>query len=104
MREAGAREDLRGPGAREDLLYGTYRSDPRAFAAGAVVAERAGVLLPDASPEETSVSAARLRLTHSEGGDTTLHLVGPDGREHALTLRRDGEALWQDRILTPENP
>jgi hypothetical protein len=89
------------PGAREDLLMGAYRSGPASFAAGSVVAERAGVLLPDASPEETAGIAARLRRTRSEEGDTTLHLVGPDAREHALTLRADGTACWQGRALTP---
>ena len=89
------------PGAREDLLIGAHRSGPASFAAGAVVAERAGVLLPDASPEETAGIAAGLRRTRSEEGDTTLYLVGPDGREHALTLRADGTACWQGRALTP---
>ena len=88
------------PGAREDILIGAHRSGPRSFAKGGVVADRAGLLLPDASPEETGKIATTLRVERGKGG-TTLRFTGPDGRRHALALDEAGAVRWNDRSIRP---
>lgn len=87
-------------GAREDLLIGSFRADPRSFSADAVVAERAGLLLPNASPEETAKIASGLRVERGRGG-TVLRFAAGDGRRHTLTLTADGTVLWNGRSVRP---
>ncbi|MES2459422.1 MAG: hypothetical protein V4671_02475, partial [Armatimonadota bacterium] len=88
-------------GAREDFLYGQFQGGTlREFKQGAVVAERAGLLLPGASAAETARIAATMKVERSVGG-RTVRFTGPDGRAQALTLRNDGTATWQGQPLRP---
>lgn len=83
-------------GAREDFLMGSYRTGPRTFAAGQVVALRAALVLPDASAAETAKLAA-LVSTEQKGDTLVLRFVAPNGRRHTLTLSPDGEATWDGK-------
>ena len=89
-------------GAREDFLYGQFQSGtPRPFTQGAVVAERAGLLLPGASSEETARIAASLKVERT-ADSRILRFMGPDGRAQSLTLRDDGTINWKGQTLRPE--
>jgi hypothetical protein len=88
-------------GAREDFLYGQFRSGTaRNFKQGSVVAERAGLLLPGASPAETARIAASLKIEQNAGG-RTMRFTGPNGRTHVLTLSSDGTVTWQGQSVRP---
>lgn len=90
-------------GAREDILLGAFRSGPRTVATNQIVAERAGLLLPDASPEETAKIAASLRVERGTTG-TILRFTDGDGRNHTLALDADGGARWDERRASPAPP
>jgi hypothetical protein len=88
-------------GAREDFLYGQFRSGtPRAFPQGAVVAERAGLLLPGATATETERIAASLKVERTASG-RTLRFNGPNNKAESLTLGDDGTVTWQGQTLRP---
>ena len=88
-------------GAREDFLYGQFRSGtPRAFPQGAVVSERAGLLLPGATAAETAQIAATLKVEQTASG-RTLYFVGSDNKTRSLTLSDDGTVTWQGQTLRP---
>lgn len=86
-------------GAREDLLYGVYDATSRSFQSGAVVAERAAILIPNGSPVETARIASSIVISR-ENGNMTLRYDGPDGHPHALTLTEDGRAISDDGAAT----
>ena len=95
-------------GAREDFLFGrlidavTTPGAARTFKAGEVVAERALLLLPNATPETTARVAASLRVTRpAGGGGTLLHFVDAEGKPHDLRLDGEGRAAWQGKLWTP---
>lgn len=87
------------PGAREDLLIGAFRGERRPVPAGAVVAERAGLILPGASPEETARLAQRFTVKRDAQSGATLQFQGTDGRVHTLLLRPDGTGRWDGKEI-----
>ncbi|HEY3413522.1 MAG TPA: hypothetical protein VGM51_10785 [Armatimonadota bacterium] len=74
------------PGAREDILFGSYDGERRAFKTGDIVSERAGLILLDGTVRETAALAKSARVTQS-GGSITLTFKGPDGKHHTLSLK-----------------
>lgn len=72
-------------GAREDYLLGSYYTGTRAFATGAIVSQRAGLLLLD-SPSAETASLASSAAVDTSGGNLVLRYVTPDGQAHRLSL------------------
>jgi hypothetical protein len=88
-------------GAREDFLYGQFqRGTPRAFKQEAVVAERAGLLLPGSSAKETERVATSLKVERTANA-RLLRFKGPDGKEQTLTLSDDGTVTWKGQSIHP---
>lgn len=74
------------PGAREDYLIGAYNGTKRLFTSGQVVAERAGVILLNATVAETKALAASVKLERT-GRTVSLQYEALGGSPHILTLK-----------------
>ena len=90
------------PGAREDLLIGSHIQGPVSFTAGAVVAERAGMIILDSSAAETAAVAASTRVTR-DGDGLILTFTSPNGQGHSLHLATGG-AQWDGVSASPAAP
>ncbi len=87
-------------GAREDILFGSWRSGARTFKAGETIAERASLWLLDSSKEETAQIAASTQVERGKDG-ITVRFTAPDNRRHTLRLDAIGVANWNNRTITP---
>jgi hypothetical protein len=83
-------------GAREDYLMGNWDGSSRTFTAGAVVAQRVGLVLLDGSGPETAALAAGMK-TDTTSGTMTLRFTTPDGHPHGLSLAAVGDATWDGK-------
>ncbi len=87
-------------GAREDILFGSWKSGARTFKVGETVAERASLWILDSSPAETARIAASTQVERGPNG-ITVRFTAPDKRRHSLRLDGSGAANWNDLTIAP---